>query len=188
MTIAEIIELEGTRKNPEQFNVVHLIKENGEWYRAHDWSAWLMSVFPFGEAINKPLHITAKKLKDGYIDAWVGFPATSLAKFVPNDGTVQFMPVSDTQIDVLINLPNDIGEITFDNLNRMKEEWKANLQINDSNKKQRREEREVVEAMPKVMRFSEIANLVISFPLESKSPIEAWEFLRQLRHQIAAMY
>ena len=67
MTISEIIELESNRKEADQWNVVHLVKENGEWYRAHDWSAWLMSVFPFGEAQNKPLHITAKKLKDGYM-------------------------------------------------------------------------------------------------------------------------
>jgi len=187
MTIAEIIEIEGARKNPEQWNVVHLLKE-GEFYRAHDWSAWLMSAFPFGEALNKPLHITAKKLKDGYIDAWIGFPATSIGKFIPNDGSVDFNPVSDLQIDVKIEIPAEIGEVSYDNLNRMKEEWKASLQINDSNKKQRREDREVLDAVPKVARFSEIANLVISFPLESKSPIEAWEFLRQLRRQVASMF
>lgn len=90
MTIAEIIEIESARKEPEQWNVVHLLKE-GEFYRAHDWSAWLMSVFPFGEALNKPLHITAKRLKDGYIDAWVGFPATSIGKYIPNDGSVEFL-------------------------------------------------------------------------------------------------
>lgn len=187
MTIAEIIEIESARKEPEQWNVVHLLKE-GEFYRAHDWSAWLMSVFPFGEALNKPLHITAKRLKDGYIDAWVGFPATSIGKYIPNDGSVEFNPVSDLQIDVKIEIPAEIGEVSYENMNKAKEEWKASLQINDNNKKQRREDKEVLEAAPKVTRFSEIANLVISFPLESKSPIEAWEFLRQLRRQVAAMF
>lgn len=188
MTISEIIELESNRKEADQWNVVHLVKENGEWYRAHDWSAWLMSVFPFGEAQNKPLHITAKKLKDGYIDAWVGFPATSIGKFVPSDGSVDFQPVSDTQIDVRIELPAEIGEVSFENLNQLKEEWKSSLQLNDNGRRQKREDRDVQEAAPRVLRFSEIANLVISFPLESKSPIEAWEFLRKLRRQIAAMY
>lgn len=187
MTIAEIIAIESDRKQPEQWNVVHFLKE-GEFYRAHDWSAWLMSSFPIGEAVNKPLHITAKKLKDGYVDAWVGFPATSISKYIPNDGSVWFNPVSDTQIDVKIEIPAEIGEVSFDNLNSMKEEWKASLQLNENSRKQRREEREVLEAAPKVLRFSEIANLVLSFPLESKSPIEAWDFLRQLRRQIAAMY
>lgn len=187
MTIAEIIEIESARKQPEQWNIVHLIKEQGEWYRAHDWSAWLMSAFPFGEALNKPLHITAKRLKDGYIDAWVGFPATSLAKFVPNDGSVSFNPVSDSQIDVTIELPAEIGEVSFENLNHLKEEWKASLQLNNG-KGQKREEREIAEAEPPILRISDIMSRVISFPLESKSPIEAWEFLRVLRRQIAALY
>lgn len=176
MTIAEIIELESARKEAEQWNVIHLIKENGEWYRAHDWSAWLMSVFPFGEALNKPLHITAKRMKDGYIDAWVGFPATSIGKYVPNDGSVDFNPISDTQIDVRIEIPAEIGEVSYENLNKMKEEWKASLQINEG-KKQRREDREVSEVEPKIIRITDIMSRVLSFPLESKSPIEALGFL-----------
>lgn len=187
MVISEIISIENERHDPSQWNVIHFIKE-GEFYRAHDWSAWLMSVFPFGEALNKPLHITAKRLKDGYVDAWVGFPATSMSKFIPNDGSIDFKPISDMQIDVAIELPAEIGEVSFENLNQMKEEWKSSLQINENTKKQRREDREVRDAMPKVLRFSEIANLIISFPLESKSPIEAWEFLRQLRKDVALMF
>jgi len=37
-----------------------------------------MTTFPIGEAINTPLKISAKKLKDGYVEAWVGFPVTSI--------------------------------------------------------------------------------------------------------------
>ena len=38
MTIAEIIGIETKREEATQWNVIHLIKE-GDWYRAHDWSA-----------------------------------------------------------------------------------------------------------------------------------------------------
>ena len=185
MTIAEIIGIESARKEPEQWNVVHFLKE-GEFYRAHDWSAWLMSAFPIGEALNKPLHITAKRLKDGYVDAWVGFPATSISKYIPNDGSVEFNPITDVQIDVKVELPAEIGDVSFENLNTMKEEWKASLPL--SEKKQRHEDRNMQEVVPRILRLSEIANLIISFPLESKSPIDAWEFLRQLRKQVAAIY
>ena len=187
MTIAEIIAIETDRKEPEKWNLVHLIKE-GDFYRAHDWSAWLMSTFPIGEAVNKPLHITAKRMKDGYIDAWVGFPSASITKFIPNDGSIDFLPISDTQIDVRIEIPAEIGEVSFENLNRMKEEWKSTLQLNDNGRKQRREDKEVLETAPKIMRFSEIANVILSYPIEAKSPMEAWEFLRQLRRQIAVLF
>lgn len=46
MTIADINEIE-QKRDKEQFGVIHLLVENG-FYRAHDWSAWLMTTFPFG--------------------------------------------------------------------------------------------------------------------------------------------
>ena len=91
MTIADIIELENNRKSPDSFGRIHFIKE-GNFYRAHDVSAWLITMMPFSEAI-KNVSIIAKKLKDGYIDAFIGFPLTSLDKYIPNDGSVTFVPI-----------------------------------------------------------------------------------------------
>ena len=34
--------------------VVHLQKE-GSFYHANDWSAWLMTKYPIGEAVNKDM-------------------------------------------------------------------------------------------------------------------------------------
>ncbi len=184
MTIAEIIAIESARQEAESWNVVHLLKE-GDFYRAHDWSAWLMSAFPFGEAIEKPLKIIAKKLKDGYIDAFCGFPASSIGKYIPQG--MEFKPVSDIQIDVKIEIPAEIGEVSFDNLNKMKEDWKNALPLMEG-KKQRREDREVSEQAPKIVRFSDIITRIISLPLEEMSPREAWETLRDLRRQVTALY
>ena len=62
MTIADIIELENNRKSPDSFGRIHFIKE-GNFYRAHDISAWLITMMPFSEAI-KNVSIIAKKLKE----------------------------------------------------------------------------------------------------------------------------
>ena len=91
MTISEIQQLENSRKSPDTFGRIHFIKE-GNFYRAHDISAWLITMMPFSEAI-KNVSIIAKKLKDGYIDAFIGFPLTSLDKYIPNDGSVTFVPI-----------------------------------------------------------------------------------------------
>lgn len=186
MTIAEITEIENNRKSKEQYGVIHLLNESN-FYRAHDWSAWLMTMFPTGEAVNSPLKVSAKKLKDGYIEAWVGFPVSSLEKYVPNDGSVQFQPVSDTQIDVVVKLTDDLMETDFESFRKLVDDWKGTLPLNDG-KKQRREEREVSEAEPRIMRISDVLGQLLSFPLESKSPMEAWEFLRVIRQKIVAMY
>ena len=128
MTIAEINEIE-KKRDKEQFGVIHLLIENG-FYRAHDWSAWLMTTFPFGEAVNKPLRISSKRLKDGYIEAWVGFPVSSLGKYVPNDGSVKFNPVSDTQIDVSIELSDDLMDATYDEIRQFVDAWKVIRSVN----------------------------------------------------------
>lgn len=186
MSIAEIVEIESNRKSPEQYGIVHLMKEDN-FYRAHDWSAWLMSQFPIGEAVNSPLRISAKKLKDGYIKTWVGFPVTSLGKYVPDNGEVVFSPVSDTQIDVTISLPEEYQNADYEALRNAVDEWKAQLPLNDD-RRRKRDEREVSEAAPRVMRISDVLGRILSFPLESKSPIEAYDFLRDLRQKVVEMF
>ncbi len=186
MTIAEIVEIESNRQTPDQFGIIHLIKENN-FYRAHDWSAWLMTKFPMGEAQKKPLNISAKRLKDNYIEAWVGFPLTSLGKYIPNDGTVTFNPINDNQIDITIPLSEEYTSVDPEIFRKHIDEWKESLPMNEQ-KKTKREDREVTEVAPKITRMSDVLGRIVSFPLESKSPIEAWEFLRQLRQQVAAMF
>jgi len=65
--------------------------------------------------------------------------------------------------------------------------WKESLPMNDG-KVRKRESHEIAEAVPRITRISDIIGRVLSFPLESKSPMEAYEFLRSLRQQIAAMF
>lgn len=184
MTIAEIVELESARQEESSWNVIHFVKE-GDFYRAHDWSAWLMSVYPFGEAVEKPLKVIAKKMKDGYIDAFCGFPASSIGKYIPQG--MDFQPVSDTQIDVRIEFPAEIGEVSFENLSKKKEDWKNGLTLTEG-KKQRRENREDTEQAPRIVRFTDIISKIVSMPIEDMSPKEAWDALRELRRQVTALF
>ncbi len=128
MTISEIQQLENSRKSPDTFGRIHFIKE-GNFYRAHDVSAWLITMMPFSEAI-KNVSIIAKKLKDGYIDAFIGFPLTSLDKYIPNDGSVTFVPINDNQIDVVVVPTDDILSASFDEIRKAVDERKLTLPIN----------------------------------------------------------
>ena len=185
MTIAEIIELENKRPTPDTFGRIHFIKE-GNFYRAHDISAWLIAMMPFSENI-KNINIIAKKHKDGYIDAFIGFPLTSLDKYIPNDGSVTFVPISDTMIDVMITPTDDILASDFDTIRKSVDDWKQTLPLK-AEKPERRENREASEAQPRITRISDVINQVLAFPLESKSPMEAYDFLRQLRKEVVALY
>ena len=185
MTIADIIELENNRKSPDYFGRIHFIKE-GNFYRAHDISAWLITMMPFSEAI-KNVSIIAKKLKDGYIDAFIGFPLTSLDKYIPNDGSVTFVPISDIQIDVIIVPTDDILAASFDEIRKAVDEWKLTLPIK-AEKSNRREDREITEQRPRITRITDIINHVLAFPLEDRSPMDAYNFLRDLRRDIVAIF
>ena len=183
MTIAEIIAIESARQEQEQLNVIHLIKE-GDFYRAHDWSAWLMSAFPFGETLEKPLKVLAKKLKDGYIDAFCGFPASSIGKYIPQD--MEFNPVNDTQIDVKVTLPDGF-DATFDAMSKKKEDWKLSLPLVE-NKKHKREDHEIQEQAPRIIRFTDIISRIVSLPMDEISPREALDILRNIRRQVIALF
>ena len=184
MTIAEIRKIESERTDQKQMVTVHLVKE-ASFYHANDWSAWLLVQFPVGEAKSKPMNVTAKCLKDGYIHVFVGFPVSSLAKYVPAEETAGFEAVNDNQLDVTLNV--DLGEATYDDIRQQVDEWKAQLPVNDT-RAQRRENREVAEMARKATRMSDVVARILSFPLACKSPLEAWEFLRGLQQEAAALF
>ncbi len=180
MTIEEIRKIEEDRAT--SLNVVHLIKE-GNFYHANDWSAWLMTNYPIGEAAKKPMVVTAKRLKNDYVQAFVGFPATSLAKYVPV-GT-NFNPVSDIQIDVLLDV--EFPDSTPEQIREKVDEWKDGLNI-QGGKKQHREDRDIREQAPRITRITDIVARLISIPMEDISPKEAYDILRDLRRQVSALF
>ena len=180
MTIVEIRKLEENREGC--LNVVHFQKE-GSFYHANDWSAWLMTMYPIGKAEKEPMQVTAKKMKDGYIHAFVGFPATSLEKYIPNDGSIKFTPVSNEVIDVALNI--DFGDTTIEEIRQKVEEWKLSLPIQGT-KKQRRENQEV--SGRNITRISDILARIVSLPMEEISPKEAYDILRDLRNQVSTIF
>lgn len=185
MTIADIRKMEEDRKEPKQQKTIHLLKE-GDWYRMHDQSAWLITQFPMGDPKEMALKIMAKRMKDGYVDAFCGFPCSSMSKYLPNDGRLEFLPVNDTQIDVMMN-HIDLGEATAEQLRQQVDEWKEQLPMTES-RKQRREGKEYHDQAPRLQRFSDIIARIVSIPLEDITPREAYDLLRDLRRDVAAMF
>jgi hypothetical protein len=87
-------------------------------------------------------------------------------------------------LDVTLNV--DFGDATVEDIRAQVDEWKESLPLTD--KKQKRDSREASEAAPRAMRLSDIAGRLLSFPLAEKSPLEAWEFVRQLQQQAVNLF
>ena len=88
--ITEILEFESIRNELEMQRVVHLFQE-GSFYRAYEWSAWLMCKF-FHDF--KVTHRHMKGVEQSV--TLIGFPVTSLAKWVTQD--IERHDVSDKHI------------------------------------------------------------------------------------------
>lgn len=185
--ISEILEIEKNRSDVNTWNVIHLFKEGG-FYRAYEWSAWLIVTVAYSDEVRKgtpdrkPLNVSRKKVKSGEGDfAFVGFPLKSLEKFIPYQ--TGFNPISDTQIDVSIELPATDTELSLETLTQAFEEWKQPIPISED--KPKKEGDDQVRASPRSL--TGIMSQVLSYPLESKTPMENMAFISTLKQQLAAL-
>ena len=186
--ISEILEIEKERADVGTWNVIHLFKEGG-FYRAYNWSAWLIVKVAYndevrkGQADRKPLNVSRRRVKNSDGDfAFVGFPLKSLEKFIPY--YTEFTSVNDTQIDISIELPATDDELTYEALSQAVEEWKQAIPITED--KPKREQEEPVRASPRSI--TAVMAQVLSYPLEAKTPMENMAFISMLKQQLAALF
>ena len=88
--IADILATERNRPTSADFDVVHMYK-TGQFYTAYDWSAWIISVISYNDAVRMqtkdrhPLAVTRIKIATSeQTFCKVGFPFKSIEKFCPN--------------------------------------------------------------------------------------------------------
>lgn len=205
----DIFEIEKQRTEAAQWNVIHLFKE-GSTYKAYEWSAWICREFctteerlkQFKSHMLTPVHKDAKNTSGTII--FVGFPPASIDKFIPKDVQTDFKTISDTQIDVSIELPADLGEMTAENLQQKFEAWKQSWPLkqdtdkpegtarNNNNQDSGAEGKQDMllpfAANGRQLRMTDIITELVSLPLEDVSPNEALKLLRQLHRQAVSLF
>ena len=173
--IKEILEFESDRNELEMQHVIHLFQE-GSFYRAYEWSAWLMCRY---------LHefkVTHRRMKGVEQSvALIGFPVTSLSKWVTAD--IVRHDVSDKHIT--FTLPEDVfGDLAEGvNPDDVFNDWKSSHPIVEKASR-----RPSDADSPQVMSLSMIAQRIMTFPIEAKSPLECYQFLSEIKQQIAKLY
>lgn len=202
---AEIFELEKQREKPDQWNVIHLLKE-GTMYHANEWSAWLAREFATTEeqrtAMNikplTPVHREVKNTSGSLI--FVGVPFASLDKFIPPSVQLSFTAISDTRIDIVIELPETLGELDYEKLLQMYHEWKQQWPVKKPSGKKdgsapgSSHTGDPVEFLltggsrQQPMRMSDILGQIIALPVEDITPNDALKILRILKQQCSALF
>lgn len=194
MTTAEILNIEKNRADSSSWNVIHLFKE-GSFYRAYEWSAWLVAVVSYNDAVRngtpdrKPLVATRKpdKNSDGTF-VFVGFPLNSLDKYVPNK--TSFEPKDNSLIDITIELPADIGEVSFDALSKSVDVWKEGIPLKEEKPRRGKSADDMPPflAQDRGMSITGVMAEILAYPVEQKSPMEVVSFVVEIRGKLARLF
>lgn len=169
-----IVEKEKIRTNIDDKRKVFLYKE-GSFLRAYEWSAWLCSRY-ISEF--KVTHKMVKSLNQSV--AYIGFPVTSLEKFMP-EGSVSDMTVLS---EPWFSLPHQMVDSGLD-LDAF-EKWKNSFPVSEAKKKEEDKPTFSESNAPSGGLFS-MAKRIVEYPVESKSPLECMYFLIELRKQVMTM-
>lgn len=174
----DIIEIERNRLENGPLNVIQLFPE-GTFYRAYEWSAWLCCRF-----INqfKP---TRRETKEelGETLVFIGFPITSLGKFLPEDA--QMVANEDKSVSVTLAMEMFQGS---DNtaLRQSFKEWKSGIPLFAPRKGSLKEDlKNKQDNQPH--RMSEVMLRILAFPVEQKTPMECMAFIADVKQQLALL-
>ena len=212
--IIEILKAERKRPTAADFDVVHMYK-TGQFYTAYDWSAWIISVISYTDAVRMqtkdrhPLAVTRIKIATSeQTFCKVGFPFKSIEKFCPN--RQGFDGVENDHITFRIPLPQpqDGTEITFDRLSEAVDKWTETFEIKPPKRTQ--EEMKQIKAQRKAEKAAADAaaatpatttthapaptnqgggliQQILAYPLSDSTPMENIAFIQRLKQQITAI-
>ena len=181
--LKEIFELEVGRVERGDFSTIFLVQE-GTFYRAYEWSAWLCCRY-----INS-FKVTRREDKqkltvDGTL-TFIGFPITSLNKYVPDAWEIK--TIGEKVISAI--LPKDVFDPLQSGVSLTEDfaHWKQSLPMAAERKQSLRDGLKSNSPEEKgIHRMSDVLSQIMSYPIEQKSPMECMLFLADLKKQIAAM-
>lgn len=175
--IKDILDIEQERSELKDWQVINLFQE-GSFYRAYEVSAWLCHTYICQFKVTHR-HVNGV----GQAIAFVGFPVSSLEKRVPQGAVV----TSVAEKHIMLTLPSPESEMT---IGEMKDEfaaWKSRQPISEAKEKSDKEVRKnstMYKGDGNPTLFS-IAQSILSYPIESHSPIECMLFLSDVKKDLA---
>jgi len=190
MKLSPALEYEKLRQEADSWNKIFLHKD-GKFFRAYEWSAWLIKTLVCSEEFQKQrgdVKILAANRyvtkKGEYVS--VGFPLESLAKYMPSFGDVDFSTIED-YAEFTVTLPCE-GDVTYEQLQKAFLDWKQSLPEKDTRGSQKPSHHPAhIDTEGGRVGIFQILSQVLSYPLESKTPADNYDFIAMLRRQLAAL-
>lgn len=185
--IKDIIEVERQRETREQWLTIHLFRE-GSFFRAYEWSAWLCVLY-----VSDKLKVSHKQSrKEGFSFCFVGFPVTSMEKYTPLGAAVTM--IDDRRVEIRLEEGAMEAEASAETLSEAFLQWKEQQPFAAASS-------EVVVERPRdagtwvsqgsvphqPMRITDVMQMILAFPIESRSPMQAMQFLSEVKERLARM-
>ncbi len=185
--ITEIVKQEQQRTTLAECRTARLYRE-GSFMRAYEWSAWLFVKYV------SDFKVSNRQIKSlGQPIAMIGFPPTSMGKFVPE--SAQLTPAADGSVTIVLPATLIADDVEPQVLLSEFAEWKQALPVTESNSSKKERERNMLPAggVPENKSSSagtpstltSVMQRIMAFPVETKSPVESMLFLSEIRMQLA---
>ena len=210
--LVDILQQERDRDNADQWGVIHLYK-TGSFYSAYEWSAWLIDVITFNDAVRmatkdrKPIVVTRIPMANSdETFCRVGFPLKSIEKYIPTRLNYEAEDDKHLVITVALPQPQDGSEVTYERLAKAVSEWKEAQPLKQPKDKkdsdpQEDTDRQPAQGKPKRTLLSLIQEAqqqqalaqgglimqIMSYQLSQHTPAENYEFIQRLQLQIASI-
>ena len=192
----EIMTIEADRQDAATWNVIHLLRD-GDYWHANEWSGWLMGVVVHNEMKHrypeiervapKPVKKYAKNISGEYI--FVGCQEKSFDKYIPKEIQIDFKPVDNLRIDIAVELPAEMAPLSYERLQQMFLEWKQSVPLSKDKNNGKTRQQEGSDIPPLAISdvppgLMSIFTKLLSFPLASRTPLQAHEFIGELQKDI----
>lgn len=188
--LKEVFAIEDSREQRSERNTVHLFKMGG-FLEAYDWSAWLISQVTFNDDVRMqtkdrtPIKVRRRKRTD--IEGTyctVGFPATSLDKYIPE--RTDFAMDGDAHCIVTVTLP----QATIDDLRKQYTDWVNAQPVEEPREKKQKTHAADAAAEPaqpaqQLPVKAGILSQIMAYPLSDSTPANNAAFIASLKQQIA---
>ena len=110
--------------------------KTGQFYTAYDWSAWIISVISYTDAVRMqtkdrhPLAVTRIKIATSeQTFCKVGFPVQEYRKILPQPPGLRRHENDHITFRIPLPQPQDGTEITFDRLSEAVDKWTETFEI-----------------------------------------------------------
>lgn len=191
MKLSAALNCEKMREDPASWNKIYL-NHDGKFFHIYEWSAWLVKTIACTEEMQKQrgdqkmLSAMRYPTKDSeYVI--IGFPIDSIGKYIPQ--YVSMTPVADGGGDVIIEvtLPDNIKAMTYDDIRKEFEQWREGCPVKEQKPRQDKTVPSNAQMATQRGGLFTIMTQVLSWPVESKTPLENAEFISSLKQQLIAL-